>query len=67
MLKLLYSVTCFAVTSFFGTLVGYLISLDENGVAVLASMVWLGFIVWFLTLIEIEVREKDSSQLGHQL
>jgi hypothetical protein len=66
MLKLLYAVTCLAVTSFFGVLVGYLNTLGENGVAVVASMIWFGFIVWFLTLIEVEDSGKGSTILGHQ-
>ncbi|MCM3241596.1 hypothetical protein M3598_02455 [Cytobacillus oceanisediminis] len=66
MLKLLYTVTCFAVTLFFGTFVGFLISLGEDSVAVVASFIWFGFIVWFLTLIVIEDRGNDSSRLDHQ-
>ncbi|UQX56129.1 hypothetical protein M5V91_11140 [Cytobacillus pseudoceanisediminis] len=66
MLNLLYTVACLAVTTFFCVLVWYLISLGESGVAEVASIIWFGFIVWFLTLIEREDRGNDSSLLGNQ-
>jgi hypothetical protein len=66
MLNLLYTLTCLAVTVFFSVLVWYIIYIGAAGVAVVASIIWFGFIVWFLTLIEIEDRGKDSSLLGHQ-
>lgn len=66
MLNLLYTVTCLAVTALFSVLVWYLISIGTVGVAVTASLIWVAFIVGFLTLAERENRGNDSSLFGSQ-
>ena len=64
MLNLLYKVTCLTVTAFFSVMVWYLNSIGEVSVAVVASIIWFGVIVGFLTMIEKEKQGNDSSLLG---
>ncbi|MCM3705307.1 hypothetical protein M3205_06140 [Cytobacillus firmus] len=64
MLNLLYTVTCLAVTTFFSVLVWYLINIGAAGVGVVASNIWFGFIVGFLTMVEREKKGNDSSLFG---
>lgn len=64
MLNLLYTVTCLTVTAFFSVMVWYLNSIGEVSVAVVASIIWFGFIVGFLTMVEKEKQGNDSSLLG---
>lgn len=66
MLNLLYTVTCMAVTVFFSVLVWYLIYIGAAGVAVVASIIWFGFIFGFLTMVEREKKGNDSSLVGSQ-